>query len=81
MNQPTRPLLIRVPSKDSAGIPRNFDIILYKVQFAPITFNGPTYKDGLALNYSGKALMSTKDELGADLTERAVGRLVSSQIV
>jgi hypothetical protein len=79
MNQPTRPLLLRVPSKDSSGVPRVFDIVLFKVQFAPITFDGPTYKDGMAINYSGKALMSDKDELGVALTEKAVGRLVSSQ--
>jgi hypothetical protein len=81
MNQPARPLLIRVPSKDSNGTPRLFDIILYKVQFNPITFDGPTYKDGMALNYGGKALMADKDEAGVVLTEKAVGRLVSSQQV
>lgn len=79
MNQATRPMLIRVPSKDSAGTPRLFDIILYKVSFAPITFDGPTYKDGLAVNYSGKALMSDHDEKGTVLTEKAIGRLISSQ--
>ena len=80
MNQPTRPMLIRVPSKDSKGVPRLFDIILYKVSFAPITFDGPTYKDGLALNYSGKALLSDVDETGTALTDRAVGRLVSTAL-
>lgn len=78
MNQPTRPVLLRVPSKDSGGLPRIFDIILYKVQFAPFTFDGPTYKDGLVINYSGRALLSDTDETGNALTERAVGRLVSS---
>lgn len=81
MNQPSRPMLIRVPSKDKLGTPRLFDIILYKVSFAPITFDGPTYKDGLALNYSGKALLSDTDEKGAALTEKAVGRLVSAQLI
>lgn len=81
MNQPSRPMLIRVPSKDSLGTPRLFDIILYKVAFAPITFDGPTYKDGLALNYSGKALLSNTDEKGAPLADRAVGRLISTQVL
>lgn len=81
MNQARRPVLIRVPSKDSDGVPRLFDIILYNVSFNPITFDGPTYKDGMALNYGGKALMSAKDELGVALTEKAVGRLISSQLV
>jgi hypothetical protein len=81
MNQAARPVLIRVPSKDSTGTPRNFDIVLYKVQFSPITFDGPTYKDGMALNYGGKALMSDKDEKGVALTEKAIGRLVSSAAI
>lgn len=81
MNQPARPVLIRVPSKDSAGTPRLFDIILYKVSFNPITFDGPTYKDGMALNYGGKALMADQDEKATALTEKAVGRLISSQQV
>lgn len=81
LNQPARPVLIRVPSKDSDGLARNLDFILYKVQFEPISFDGPSYKDGLLLNYSGKALMSNKDEKGANLTDRAIGRLVNTQRV
>lgn len=81
MNQPARPVLIRVPSKDSAGTPRRFDIILYKVQFQPFSFDGPSYKDGLVLNYTGKALMSNTDETGTALTEKAVGRLVSAPLL
>jgi hypothetical protein len=77
LNQPTRPVLIRVPSKDSNGVVRKLDIILYKVQFEPISFDGPSYKDGLVLNYAGKALMASKDEVGTNLSERAIGRLVS----
>jgi hypothetical protein len=77
LNQPTRPMLLRIPSKDSGGATRTLDIVLYKVQFEPFSFDGPTYKDGLLLNYSGRALISSVDETGASLTERAVGRLVS----
>jgi len=77
LNTPTRPVLIRIPSKDSAGAVRTLDIVLYKVQFDPISFDGPSYKDGLVLNYSGKALMSGVDETGAALTERAIGRMIS----
>lgn len=87
LNQPTRPVLIRVPSKDAEGQPRNFDFVLYKVQFNPIAFDGPSYKDGLLLNYSGKALMSDKSEKGIALGpahgvqvgERSIGRLVNTQ--
>ncbi len=75
LNQPTRPMRIRVPSKDSAGVVRNMDFILYKVQFEPISFDGPSYKDGLKINYSGKALMSSADEKGGALADPAVGRI------
>jgi hypothetical protein len=77
LNQSPRPMLIRVPSKDTDGVIRIFDFILYRVQFEPFGFDGPTYKDGLLLNYSGRALLSTKDEAGATLSERAIGRLLN----
>ena len=77
LNTPPRPVLIRVPSKDSDGLVRTLDIILYKVQFGPINFTGPSYKSGLLLNYTGRALLSSKDEKGATLSEQAIGRLVN----
>lgn len=79
LNQPTRPMLIRIPSKDSAGAVRLLDIVLYKCQFKPMGFDGPSYKDGLMVNYSAKALISDADEAGNALTgdRRAIGRLVS----
>jgi hypothetical protein len=81
LNQPARPVLVRVPSKDSDGLARNMDFILYKVQFEPISFDGPSYKDGMLLNYSGKAMMSNKDEKGAALTDRSIGRIINRQRV
>jgi hypothetical protein len=72
-----RPMLVEVPSKDSAGALRKLQIILYKVQFQPMTFDGPTYKDGLSVNYSGRALISSIDEKGTTLTDPAIGRLYS----
>jgi len=77
LNQPPRPMVIRCPSKDSAGNTRNLDIVLYKVQFTPINFSGPVYKDGLLVNYSGKALVSSLSETGAALAQPAVARLIS----
>ena len=77
MNQATRPVLIRVPSKDTSGDARNLDIVLYKVQFEPISFDGPTYKDGLKINYAGYCLMSDVDETGATLAQKMIGRIVS----
>ena len=79
LNQPARPMLVRVPSKDSNSNTRVMDIVLYKVQFEPLNFDGPTYKDGLVINYSGKALMSQTDEAGTTLAVRAIGRLVNTQ--
>lgn len=78
LNQPPRPMLIRVPGRDSNGVTRNLDFILYKVQFMPFTFDGPTYKSGLLLNYSGRALISSVDEKGNPLACKAIGRLVST---
>lgn len=77
LNQPRKPLLVRIPSKDQAGSVRTLDIVLYSVQFQPITFDGPTYKDGLRINYAGRALMSAVDETGTALPEPSIGRLVS----
>ena len=77
LNTPTRPVLIRIPSKDSAGAVRTLDVVLFKVQFAPISLEGPSYKDGLVTSYSGKAVMSSVDEKGAALTEPSIGRIVS----
>jgi hypothetical protein len=77
LNQPTRPMMLRVPSKDQNGLVRELDIILYRVQFMPFTFNGPSYKAGLLLNYSGRALVSSVDELGNALAEKTIGRIVS----
>lgn len=77
LNVTRKPLRIRVPSKDTAGAVRNLDFILYSVQFEPISFDGPSYKDGLKVNYAGRALMSSTDEAGNALADPSIGRLVS----
>jgi len=83
-NTTPRPVLIRVPSRDLNGVIRTLDFVLYKVQFQPISFDGPTYKDGLLLNYTGTALLSSTDEKGqpvldsvTGLPARAIGRLIN----
>lgn len=78
VNQPTRPMLVRALSKDSAGAIRTLDFVLYKVQFAPFNFTGPAYKAGIMMSYAGTALKSPVDEVGNPLGEAAIGRLVSS---
>lgn len=84
LNVQPRPMLIRCPSKDKDGVLRTMDFVLYKVQFQPFTFDGPTYKDGLLLNYVGTALMSdTKDNGDAVVDSKtgqpskAIGRLLN----
>lgn len=84
LNVAPRPVLIRVPSKDKDGVLRTLDFVLYKVQFQPFSFDGPTYKDGLLLNYTGTALMSDKDEKGSPVLDsvtgqasKQIGRLIS----
>lgn len=77
LNQPPRPMLIRVPAKDKDGVVRNLDFVLYKVQFGPFSFDGPSYKSGLLLSYTGRAVMSDKDEKGSALTTRAIGRVLN----
>jgi hypothetical protein len=84
MNTAPRPMLVRVPSRTSDGEPRYLDFVLYKVQFQPISFDGPSYKEGLLLNYTGSALFSSTDEKGQPVVDSktglpttAIGRLVS----
>jgi len=79
-----RPVRLRLPSKDADGNPQDMDIILYRVQFQPFSFDGPSYKDGLKLNYNGTALFSSVDEKGQPVLDsvtgeptKAVGRIVT----
>lgn len=88
MNTSPRPMLIRVPSKDKEGMIRTLDFVLYKVQFQPFSFDGPSYKEGLLLNYGGTALFSDTDEAGRPVVDsvtgrpsKAIGRLLSRPAV
>jgi hypothetical protein len=87
INQVTQPLAIRVPSKDAGGQIRTLDFILYRVQFQPFNFTGPSYKTGLSCSIAGRALFSTVNEVGTALPAAyggtsgsagmSIGRLVS----
>lgn len=79
-NQPAKPVLIRVPAKDSNSVVREIDFVLYKVIFAPITFTGPSYKSGLLISYTGRAVFSSYDEVGNALPEPTIGRVVSGPV-
>lgn len=80
VSQP-RPMIIKMPSKDENGVPADFVIGLYKVQFKPITFDGPAYRDGLKINYDGNGLQSAVDELGNPFPDgkKRFGRLLAIQ--
>jgi hypothetical protein len=81
LNTPPRPMLVRVPAKDKDGVVRTLDFVLYRVNFGPISFDGPSYKSGLLLNYTGRAVMSDKDETGTALPKKAIGRLINRPAV
>jgi hypothetical protein len=81
VNQAPRPMLIRVPAKDQFGVIRTIDFVLYRVQFGPISFDGPSYKNGLLLNYTGRANMSPVDEQGNTLAKKSVGRIINRPAV
>jgi hypothetical protein len=87
MNQVTQPLAIRVPSKDAGGQIRTLDFVLYRVQFQPFNFTGPSYKTGLSCSIAGRALFSSVNEVGQSLptayggtsgtSGMSIGRLIS----
>ena len=77
MNQPTQPMAIRVPAKDSAGNIRTLDFVLYRVQFQPFNFTGPSYKTGLTCSIAGRALFSSVNELGNAASTTMIGRMVA----
>jgi hypothetical protein len=83
-NTTPRPVLVRVPAKDHNGVLRTLDFVLFKVQFQPFSFDGPSYKEGLLLNYTGTALSSATDEKGQPVLDsqtgqptKAIGRMLS----
>jgi len=80
MNQPTFPMAIRVPSKDTIGQIRTLDFVLYQVQFQPFNFTGPSYKTGLTCSIAGRALFSAVNEVGLALPvtyPKSIGRLIA----
>lgn len=76
-NQPPRPMLIRMASHDALGGLLALDIVLFRVKFGIMTFNGPTFKTGLEVSYPSRVLFSQFDETGAALPKKACGRLIS----
>lgn len=82
-NTAPKPVIVRVPSKSEDGTTRRLDIVLYKVQFGPMTFNGPAYKAGMEVSYGGRALAASKNEAGVNFADgkMRVGRLISGAVI
>ena len=79
MNTAPKPAMLVMPAKDSNGAVMRLVIGLYRLQFGPIGFDGPAFKDGFKVNYEATALMSATDETGvvhSDGKER-VGKLIA----
>jgi hypothetical protein len=82
-NQGPKPCLIRMPAKDKNGLARYVDFVLYRVQFGVMTFNGPAYKQGMAVSFTARANLSSIDEVGAPVSlingdrKPRVGRILS----
>ena len=84
-NVPPKPMLIRCPARDTLGKPCSLIFGLYRVNFAPISFEGPSYKEGLKTNYNGQAVLSKWDEKGVEITDldevgqpiKKVGKLIT----
>lgn len=71
------PLVLRASGKDAAGNLRVIQFLAYAAQFGPLTFDGPIYKNGLAVSYTATLLLSDADETGQQLPDRAYGRVMS----
>jgi hypothetical protein len=82
-NVSDHPVVLQMPSKDNRGAARMLTVGLYRVNFGAMTFDGPRYKDGLKVNWTGTALKSAFDEKGIAFADgkKRVGRLLSSSLV
>lgn len=69
MNVAPRPVLLVSPSKDAQGNVRRFFLCVYRLNFSPLTFTGPTYKDGLKVSYAGQAVATATDETGTPFAD------------
>lgn len=79
-NTTPKPALVVMPSKDNLGVPCRLLLGLYRLQFRPISFDGPKYKDGLKVNWNARAVMSSVDELGNPFPDgkKRCGKILST---
>lgn len=84
MNIKPHPVVVQAPGETEDGTPLTFKIVLYKVKFGQFTFDQFfSYKEGLAVSFDGDALLSDKDELGAEFTDglgARIGKIVTVNI-
>ncbi len=76
MNVAPHPVLIRCAARDNTGTNRYLDFVIYRVDFSPISFQGPEYKTGMRINYQGAGIPTHYDETGYYRTEESVGALI-----
>lgn len=76
-NQPQVSLVVRASSRNSVGATRTMDMVLYRVSLSVLDFTGVVYKTGLQVNYQGKIMFSSVDEVGNTLPGLEVGRIIS----
>lgn len=85
MNVRPRPVLVQAPGEDADGNPLTFKIVLYKVKFGQLSFDQfMSYKEGLAVDFSGDALLSEVDELGVPFEDglgARIGKIIAVDIV
>lgn len=73
-----KPVVLRGYARDKNGLEKLGLLGLYKVQFKQIAFTGPAQNDGLKVNWTGRALRSDVDEVGAAHADgkRRVGKML-----
>lgn len=75
--QSFHPMKITIPARDADGNNRVLYYLLYRVKFYDFDFMEASYKEGLPINFQGKAFISSVDEAGAALSQPSFGRLIS----
>lgn len=71
-----RPIVVLAPGEDEEGVPMDIKIVLYRVRFGQPTFDQfASYKQSLGITLEGDALLSDKDELGAEFDDNQGARI------
>ena len=68
-NLPSFPMLLKMPSRDARGSVRSLLIGLYRFQPGPVSFDGPQYKEGFTVSYTGTGVKSLYAETGTAFSD------------